>query len=53
MKRYNVDYTIGKKIVKLRNINKQQLQEFLDTLEKEDESFLNVKQVEEREEEER
>jgi len=53
VKRYNVDYKAGKKIIVLKNIDEKQLNEFLNTLEKEENSSLNVKQIKEIDEEER
>ena len=52
MKYYNVTYSTKGKITTLTNINEQELQQFLNSLQREEESSLDVKQIKQREEEE-
>lgn len=49
--KYNLSYETNGKRVELKNITQEQMQEFLEKLERKDESSLIIKRVEDREEE--
>ena len=52
MKKYNLFYKTNGRLVQRNNLSKEEVYEFLDSLGKEDESELRIKEVKEREEEE-
>lgn len=49
--KYNLSYEADGKRVELKNITQEQMQEFLEKLERKDESSLVIKRVDDREEE--
>lgn len=49
--KYNLSYEADGKRVELKNITPEQMQEFLEKLERKDESSLIIKEVDDREEE--
>ena len=49
--KYNLSYEADGKRVELKNINPEQMQVFLEKLERKDESSLVIKRVDDREEE--
>ena len=49
--RYDLSYIADGKRVELKNITPKQMQEFLEKLERKDESSLHIKRVDDREEE--
>ena len=49
--KYNISYEADGKRVELKNITPKQMQEFLEKLERQDESSLHIKRVDDREEE--
>lgn len=49
--KYNLNYEANGKRVELKNITPEQMQEFLEKLERKDESSLHIKRVDEKEEE--
>ena len=49
--KYNLSYEADGKRVELKNITPEQMQEFLEKLERKDESSLHIKKVDDREEE--
>lgn len=52
MKKYNLFYKAGERIVEKKNLSKEEIDNFLAGLETENESELRVIQVKERDEEE-
>lgn len=52
MKKYNLFYKTGNRIIKKSNMTKEEVYDFLDSLGKEDESELRIVQVKERDEDE-
>ena len=52
MKKYNLFYKTKGRLVQRNNLSKEEVYDFLDSLGKEDESELRIKEVKEREEEE-
>ncbi len=52
MKKYNIFYKVGNRIVQKSNVSKEEVRQFLASLKKEDESELRVIQVKDRDEEE-
>lgn len=52
MKKYNLFYKTKGRVVERKNLSKEEVYDFLDSLGKEDESELRIVQVKEREEEE-
>lgn len=52
MKKYNLFYKAGDRIIDKKNITKEEVDKFLASLEEEKESELRVSQVKEREDEE-
>jgi hypothetical protein len=49
--KYNLSYEANGKRVELKNITQEQMQAFLEKLERKDESSLHIKRVDDREEE--
>lgn len=49
--KYNLNYEADGKRVELKNITPEQMQAFLEKLERKDESSLHIKKVDDREEE--
>lgn len=49
--KYNLSYEADGKRVELKNITQEQMQEFLEKLERKDESSLHIKRADDREEE--
>lgn len=49
--KYNISYEADGKRVELKNITPEQMQTFLEKLERKDESALHIKRVDDREEE--
>ena len=49
--KYNLSYEANGKRVELKNITPDQMQKFLEKLERKDESSLHIKKVDDREEE--
>jgi hypothetical protein len=49
--KYNLSYEAEGRKVELKNITPEQMQEFLEKLERKDESSLHIKRVDDREEE--
>lgn len=53
MKKYNIFYKVGNRIVQKSNVRKEEVRQFLASLKKEDESELRVIEVKEKGDEER
>lgn len=53
MKKYNIFYKTGNRIVQKNNVSKEEVRQFLAGLKKEDESELRVIEVKEKGDEER
>lgn len=53
MKKYNIFYKVGNRIVQKSNVSKEEVRQFLASLKKEDESELRVIEVKEKGDEER
>lgn len=53
MKLYNIYYKVRNEIIEKKNMTKEEVDEFLNSLNREEESYLSVKEIKDREEDER